>query len=188
MSTIMPAFDRFSKEGVLIGRLLVGYGELELGLCFCVAEARDDFNMVFKAMFRPRGETQRIGIADAMGREKFRDVKLGTHFEEAIGAIRYCLKIRNQFAHCYWTDDFGRQLGFVELEETAKDNKRVDNVYHIKASDIDLPTLQSQEAYFLYIRVCLDFLTSEFKVRAGKSPRNPFEVPKKVTRPPLCKP
>jgi hypothetical protein len=31
--TIMPCFDRFPREGNLIGRLLAGYGELELELC-----------------------------------------------------------------------------------------------------------------------------------------------------------
>jgi hypothetical protein len=36
MSTIMPCFDRFPKEGDLIGRLLAGYGELELEMCACV--------------------------------------------------------------------------------------------------------------------------------------------------------
>ena len=83
MSNIMPAFDKFPQEGAVVGRLLAGYGELELELCFCVATARDDFNMVFKAMFRPRGESQRIQIADAMGREPYQALKMGTRFSES---------------------------------------------------------------------------------------------------------
>lgn len=188
MSNIMPAFDRFPKEGTIIGRLLAGYGELELQLCFCVSTARGDFNMAFKAIFRPRGETQRIDIADAMGREPYRDANLGTPFEEAIGAVRHCLKIRNQFSHCYWIDDFGRCLGFVGLETTARKNARVENVHHIQASDIDLDTLQDQEAYFVYTRDCLRYLEAEFRARAAGSTTTLFSSLKKVDQPPLCKP
>ncbi len=43
MTTIMPAFDTFLQEGAIVGRLLVGYGELELELCNCVAAARADY-------------------------------------------------------------------------------------------------------------------------------------------------
>src|SRR3546814_10168398 len=99
MSTIMPAFDTFPQEGAIIGRLLAGYGEIELSLCMCVVQARDDHDMVFKAMFRPRGETQRIDVADALGRKPYEDAGLGTPFGEVIGAARYCLKIRNPFSH-----------------------------------------------------------------------------------------
>lgn len=188
MSNIMPAFDKFPREGAIVGRLLVGYGELELGLCFCVAAARDDFNMVFKAMFRPRGESQRILIADAMGRGPLHQAGVAQPFEEAISAMKLCLKIRNQFAHCYWTDDFGRQLGFVELEDTADKNRTINDVYHIKASDITLAVLEAQEAYFVYTRDLLAHLTSRVKQGARKSPGSVFPAPKTVSRPPLCSP
>ena len=39
-TTIMPAFGRHPQEGAIVGRLLVGYADLELELCFCVAFAR----------------------------------------------------------------------------------------------------------------------------------------------------
>ena len=94
-TTIMPVFGRYPQEGVIIGRLLAGYADLELELCFCVAFARNDLDMIFKSMFRSRGETQRVDIADAMGHQEYRALRLGTHFEEAIGGMRYCLKIRN---------------------------------------------------------------------------------------------
>lgn len=188
MPTIMPAFDRFPKEGSIVGRLLAGYGELELGLCFCAAEARNDFDMVFKAMFRPRGVSLRIEIGDAIGRPCFKAVGLTQDFAEAIAAMRHCLKIRNQYAHCYWTDDFGRSLGFVKLETTAEKNTRIDNVYHIKASDIDLPTLQAQESYFRYTFAVFDALRSEYKVKTGKLSKSAFAIPKKEPQPPLCKP
>lgn len=189
MATIMPAFRDFPKEGMIIGCLLAGYGELELILCNCVSEARDDFDTTFKAMFRPRGETQRIDVADALGRHHYREAGLEQPFSEAIGEIRYCLKIRNQYAHCYWTEDFGRSLGLVELEETAK---RHGEVYRREliglAKDIDVPTLEGQEAFFCRTNDCLRFLLHEYRVLAGRMTTNPFSLPKKEPRPPLYKP
>jgi hypothetical protein len=82
---------------------------------------------VLKAMFRPRGETSRIDIADALGRHFYRDRGLGTEFEMGVSAVRYSLKIRNQYAHCVWYDDKSGKLAFVNLEEVAGDNARLNH-------------------------------------------------------------
>ncbi len=78
MPSIMSAFDKFPIEGATIGRLLAGYGELELYLCMCVGEIQADSTMVFKTMFRTHGASQRIDIADAIGRQPFESIKSGT--------------------------------------------------------------------------------------------------------------
>ena len=44
-----------------------GYGDLEFDLCNCIGMCIDDLDMVLKAMFRARGEQQRLQIADAIG-------------------------------------------------------------------------------------------------------------------------
>jgi hypothetical protein len=93
---MMPAFHRYPKEATIIGRLLAAYPELEIDLLNCVSVARRDFDAVLKAMFRARGETPRINIGDALGRQLYHQKGLGTDFEMAVGAMRYCLKIRNQ--------------------------------------------------------------------------------------------
>jgi len=64
----------------------------------CVQVVRDDFDAVLKAIFRVRGETARIDIADALGRHFYDDRGLATEFGMAVGAVRHCLKIRNQYA------------------------------------------------------------------------------------------
>lgn len=117
---LLPFQSPFDKEGAIIGRLLAGYTNLEVGLLHCVQVVRDDFDSVLKAMFRTRGESQRIDIADALGRYYYHDHKLGTKFEMAIGAMRHCLRIRNQYAHCVWWDDRSGKLSFANLEEIAK--------------------------------------------------------------------
>lgn len=188
MFTIMPAFESFPEEGAIIGRLLAGYGELELQLSRCVNSVRNDYDMVFRAMFRPRGETQRIDIADAIGRPAFASIKLETKFAMTISTIRHCLKIRNQYAHCYWTDDFGRSLGFVELEETARGCKNDVQIYSIPVNDIDIATLKQQEAYFIYARDWLRFLEHEGRLKNGLISSHPFQAPKQIMKAPLHKP
>src|SRR4029079_8550030 len=109
----------YPSECEIIGRLLAGYTGIEFGLMMCVNSVIDDYDAVFKALFRTRGETQRIEIADALGRHKFHATKLGTEFEMAIGNMQHCRKIRNQYSHCHWI--VGKEsLGFVDLEELAK--------------------------------------------------------------------
>lgn len=185
--TVMPAFLKFPNEAAIIGRLLAGYGELEIELCQTVAEVRQDFNMAFKAMFRPRGEKQRIDIADAMGREPYAAMRLGTQFSEAIANVRQCLKVRNLYAHCHWSDDFGRCLCFVRLEDTANSNPPVPLLYQIPTIDIDNDLLNEQEEFFFYTRTCLRFLTLEASVREGRVTKNPLTAPKKKPKPILYK-
>jgi hypothetical protein len=93
---VMPAFHSFPNEAAIIGRLLAGYAELEIGLLHCVSGVREDFDAVLKAMFRTRGETRRIDVADALGRQLYRALDLANEFEVAISAVRYCLRIRIQ--------------------------------------------------------------------------------------------
>lgn len=117
---ILSAFLKFTSEATLIGGMLAGYADLEIDLTHCVQVVRSDLDTVLKAMFRSRGETQRIDVADAFGRQHYRSLGISTHFEMAIGAVRYCLKIRNQYAHCTWWDDYSGQLAFANLEEEGK--------------------------------------------------------------------
>src|SRR6516165_7877792 len=93
---ILSPFLKFADEAAIIGRLSAGYTTLEVGLMNCVQVVRDDFDAVLKAMFRVRSETGRIDVADALGRHFYDDRLLRTEFEMAIGAVRHCLKIRNQ--------------------------------------------------------------------------------------------
>jgi hypothetical protein len=118
----MPAFNAFPDDEKIIGRLLTGYTNLEVGLMHCVQIVRDDFDTVLKAMFRARGESARVDIADAFGRHFYDALGLGTEFAMGIAATRHCLKIRNQYSHCAWWDDRSGNLAFANLEDIAKGN------------------------------------------------------------------
>jgi hypothetical protein len=118
MPTLLPFFT-FKHEGGVIGRLLAGYTNLEIGLLNCVQVATSDFDATLKAMFRIRGETERVLKAEKLGEPAYKTIKLDSAFRAAVGSIRHCLKIRNQYAHCVWWDDFSGQLAFANIEEVA---------------------------------------------------------------------
>src|SRR6266700_7980111 len=109
---ILRAFLMFPNEAALIGRMLAGYADLEIDLMHCAKAVRADLDTTLKAMFRTRGNAQRIDVADALARQPYHGLGIGAQFEMAIGAVRYCLRIRNLYAHCTWWDDNSRQLAF----------------------------------------------------------------------------
>lgn len=181
----MPVFHKFPEEAAIIGRLLAGYSELEIGLMHCVQDVRMDFDVVLKTMFRTRGETQRIDIADALGRMHFAMDNLETQFAMAIGNMRYCLKIRNQYAHCAWNSDASGKLAFSDLEEIARQNDMVGNFKSLKVFHLNVPLLTQQEQYFEYVDSLLSWLRYEDQVRCALLQSNPYQEPEQLKRPDL---
>jgi hypothetical protein len=163
--------------------LLAGYTNLEIGLMNCVQVVRLDFDTVLKAMFRARGETARIDIADAFGRHYYNDLNLGTEFSMAISAARYCLRIRNQYAHCAWWDDSSGKLAFANLEDIAKGNTRLSDLTTLPTYHIDLPILTDQENYFVYVDNLLSAVNYEGRVRSGTLRSNAIKIPPHPQRP-----
>jgi hypothetical protein len=90
MPTIMPCFDRFPKEGDLIGRLLAGYGELELEMCACLAATTNDLNAAIKRLFGIRGEYKRIKTADSMLKASYASAGLASAFSHSLGHELTC--------------------------------------------------------------------------------------------------
>jgi hypothetical protein len=173
--SILAPFLEFKDESAVISRLLAGYTSLEVGLLHCVQVVRDDFDAVLKAMFRVRGETGRIDIADALGRQFYDDRSLATEFSMAVGVVRYCLRIRNQYAHCVWYNDNSGKLAFVNIEEIAKENKRLIDLTSLTVLHVDTPLLFEQEQYFVYADDLLSWINHEGRTRDGKMPSNPLK-------------
>src|SRR5262249_25488711 len=182
---VMPAFYKFRGEAAIIGRLLAGYAELEIDLLNCVSVVRQDFDATLKAMFRVRGETARINVGDALGREAYDKLGLRTDFELAVSAMRYCLKIRNQYAHCNWYDDWTGRLAFVNLEEIAKGNQLISGFKNLTRRYVDIPILDEQEKYFGYTDALISYTNHEGRYRAGKLRSQPLPKPAQVSQPPL---
>jgi len=185
---ILPAFLNFADEAALIGRMLAGYADLEIDLMNCVQAVRGDLDTVLKVMFRARGETRRIDMADAFGRQYYHKHKIGSEFELAIAAVRYCMKIRNQYAHCTWWDDNSGQLAFANLEEVAKKNAVVKDLRNLTSHYVNVELLEAQLAYFEYADSLLIWLIQEGNARVGR-PALPDRVyPNQLVRPPLSIP
>jgi hypothetical protein len=165
---VSSAFVDFPAEAALIGRMLAGYTDLELDLLHCVKSVRGDFDTVLKAMYRSRGETQRVEIADAFGRQAYRALGLGTQFEMAIGAVRHCTKIRNQYAHCVWWNDNTGQLAFANLEEIAKLHELVESLMGAGVRHVDCEILQTQFAHFQYASDLLIWVLHEGNKKANR--------------------
>jgi hypothetical protein len=182
---ILAPFPIFHEEAAIIGRLLAGYTTLEVGLMNCVQVVRDDFDAVLKVMFRARGETSRIDIADALGRHFYHDRRLGTEFEMGVSAVKHCRKIRNQYAHCVWYDDKSGKLAFVNLEEIAKDNTRLKDLSSLTILHVDVPLLEAQEQYFVYADEILAWTNHEGRLKDGKIRTNPLQKPPPPKRPDL---
>lgn len=182
---IQQIFDHYPDEAAIIGRLLAGYADLEVSLMHCAQVVRDDLDTVLKAMFRTRGETQRILVADAFGRHHYTKVNLKTEFEMAISATHYCLKIRNNYAHCIWHDDYSGKLAYTNLEEIANAHTFLSDLTSLKIFHVDVPLLEAQEAYFRYADNLLLWVNFEGRQRARKITLHAIDKPKQLKQPHL---
>lgn len=181
---MFPAHKTFPRQMIIIGRLLVDYGEPELDLMNCVQVARaGDLNGVLKAMFRVRGETNRIEIADGLGRPAYA-ASMATEFDAMIAAMRHCLRIRNKYAHAYWHDPKqGTELCYVSLEELARDPEEVTDLIGLRFFYIDEPLLLEQERFFEYTRDQITYVNFEGRYRSGALKQQPFSPPSPMTQP-----
>lgn len=178
------AFLNFPDEAASVGRLLMGYSTLELDLMNCALWAHD-LDPVLKAMYRARGESARVKIADGLARPYYHSLGLGTPFERAVGAMRYCLKIRNQYSHCVWHDDKSGQLSFADLEELAELNTVVGTLLGLTIFRVNAALLDQQESYFGSASELFIWVNYEGRRRAGKVSTPPRPEPAQVPKPPL---
>lgn len=183
--TILRAFLQYPGEAAFIGRMLAGYADLEIDLMNCVQVVRADLDTVLKAMFRTRGETQRINVADAFGKQYYHGLGIGAQFEMAIGSVRFCLKIRNQYAHCVWWDDNSGQLAFANLQEIAEEDTLVTNLQGLTTHHVNVPLLTQQVEYFEYTQNLLIWVVQEGNARARRPAFQNRVFPTNLVRPPL---
>jgi hypothetical protein len=179
---IPSAFDRFKREGEIIGRMVIEYGELEWDLCLLVGHVIQDFDVALKAMYRSRGATQRIEIADALARNRLAIGRIRTIYEETIAHMRFCLKIRNQYAHTNWVDAIGDGLCFVNIEEVAKANDVV-QLESLQRYQLNLEIIEDQQRFFVQVMQNMRYLNMEIQYLNGTSQVQGFHYVVQVKRP-----
>lgn len=180
---ILPAFQDFPDEAGLIGRMLAGYADLEIDLMHCAKAVRDNLDLALKAMFRGRGNSQRIDIADAIARQPYVDLGLAAEFDTAIAEVRVCLRIRNLYAHCTWWNDNSGQLAFANLEELAKGNAVVADLHALTVNHVTVPHLQQQFDYFEHADQMLIGVLQEGNRRAGRPAHPGIAIPTAMAAP-----
>jgi hypothetical protein len=181
-----PAFDRYPTEANLIGRLLAIYGDMEFDLMNCVASVHD-LDLALKALFRPRGESARIDVADALARHAYVEAGFETEFSEAIGNFRFCLSVRNQYAHCQWYDSPDIGLGFVDVQKMAESTKHL-SLVNLLVCPIDVPLLTQQSDYFGYVQDCLRYLANAYAQHQKRRVTFELSKPARVQQPLRQKP
>jgi len=182
VESIIPSLSNYPEEGQIIGRLLAGYGELEFEFAACLASAlNEDRQTALRVIFRTKGEESRINIGDAIMRPKYDAIGLKDQYDAMLGALRFCKRIRNQYAHCHWLDYPERGLFFTDLEEPVKTSK---GEIYLKFRHVDVPLLMLQEAYFVYTNDWLGHLSHEYLKRAGRSSSHIYAAPKIKPQPP----
>ncbi len=178
---LMPAFRRRKKAAGAVGRLITGYGELELGLSKCVGMAlafkrnppldmQERYihriryeNFAIKRVFRMRrGAKRRIDDCARIMRKPYAQAGLTRELDETFNALRACLRIRSLFAHCTWTQSKKRGLFFINLEEVARMPRKLDLAHfrHAKTK-----TLADIESYFFHTALLLHYLAETFAIK-----------------------
>jgi hypothetical protein len=123
--SLMPCFDsdQAPAEGMIIGRLLAGYGELELLMCMCLIVVEGIIDIPIRNVFSTRGAERRIEIAENALQADFTKAGLMAELAQALADLDWCRQIRNQYSHCHWYWTAQEGLCFVNLEELASGSK-----------------------------------------------------------------
>jgi hypothetical protein len=181
-----PALTLHRREAALVGRILTAFAELEYIICKSVAECRDKPFPILRALYRISGTTARIEAADALAREIYTDFGMGSAFADAIGALKACVRIRNQYAHCAWADGGkGRNGGlyFVDLSTSAEAATGWDHNWR----HVSVQLLKQQYDYFEYTKDLLFHIeTGATAWRVSQLPI--FPVPPKQAPPRMHNP
>jgi hypothetical protein len=183
--TLNP-FHRFTAEAAAVGRLLLGYSNLEIDLMNCIQMAcGGNLNAVLKPMYSARGESKRINRAEALGLPHFSQRHLTPHFQHAKAVLRRCLQIRNQYAHWALWDDNSGKLAFADLESLGKLKRPVNDLRKLRTFHVNAALLAEQEAYYIYFDRYISWLNFEIRMRSGALRRNILPKPKRIKRPRL---
>lgn len=176
--TILPDLFDYPEESAIIGRLVVGYGELEFALAVYVTCILDSLEDGFRAIFRVKSEGGRIDVADALVRSKVTALGLLKEWDECHQAIGCCKRIRSQYAHSHWSSG----LRLYDMETPFKGPNLKDMEYEV----IDLELLQKQEAYFVYTLDCFHYVRRETLRLKDQRRRHNLSMPPKMPQPNLC--
>ncbi|OHC96731.1 MAG: hypothetical protein A3H25_10710 [Sphingomonadales bacterium RIFCSPLOWO2_12_FULL_63_15] len=175
-------FDRFKEEGELIGRMILEYGELEWMLCLIAGHVLTDLDTAIKALYRSRGELQRMEVADALIRQRIEDNKLKQIYEQTFAHMKVCKSIRNQYAHTNWVHAGSDKLCYVGIEEMAASHEPI-KMHNMPLYHLDIDTVIDQARFFNQVMQNMSYLTMEMQHVLGLSTTTGFHYVPNIRRP-----
>jgi len=190
---LMPCFEssQAEEEGKFIGKILAGYGELEVTVLSCLVAVEGQLDLPIRQLFGRMSAERRINLARKRLLPDFTKAGLGAEMKESLRDLDWCRGLRNQYAHCQWGWTSADGLFFANLEQLADQQDRISNVMDQRRY-IDVPLLQEQEAYCNYVREFFTYLDTAYRAwdRAKVAVTPPSHIhpkPSTITRPPLHK-
>lgn len=180
---LLTEFEDFPKAKEDVGTILAAYGEIEFALMGILAATLfdDDAARALRVLFRIRGEAARIEVCDGLLRKPFETMGLAPKWDNAVGAMRHCKNIRNNYAHCHW-QVHDQQLWFLDLDIAAKSREEPIALDFWK--QIDEPLVRKQVRYLEYALDLLYWLHGEIRKKVGKKPIRVLSEPKSIPAPP----
>lgn len=182
---INPSFRRYPDEASLVGHILAAFGEIEVSVCFNTAIAHKIIGHIMTTLYSIRTTSTRIETALHLMKPAAEIYDLLDFQQTVTPLIWYCVKIRNQYAHCNWADDAGGGgLFFADLQNSATNPGFTHDWKHL-----DPPLLQAQLEFLNSTMDWLNFINGEIIHRQGESKQpNPWSVPSIPCQPPLHNP
>lgn len=178
---INPAFINFPEEELYLGRIVIGYGELEILLIHLSGVAINQKWPVLDACHSVRTETGKIDIAVALAKDAMRAQGLGDEFDLSVKYLRHCLTIRNNYAHAHW-GEFQGTLKFMKADRAFERPLKP-----VEWRELPLDLIKQQEAFFENTRKWLLYLLLVLEARAEN--RIPYlNKPKEMQLPNFHKP
>lgn len=184
MAGVLYELDKHPAERDLIGRIILLYGVLEVGLLQLVsAVLGGKIYTAQRILYRLRSESNRLEVADALIRSTLAEHHLSQAWEDAYSAMKFCKGIRNTYAHSQWLSDNGF-LRFGDMDKTAKTR---DGKSQIDFHPLIAATLEKQLAYFTHTYHLLLWSLDQYQIAAGLPRKLPdgqhVLKPKKTPRP-----
>ncbi len=175
ITTICPLYN-FPQEATIVGRIIVGYAELETKFLRPVALATNtDLDTAIRLMYRPHSESARLDAYDAVVRQAAVTHGLNAVYQLGYEKMLACKRFRNQYAHCQWDNDTS-VLSFINFDDAAKSES---GPTMMEKRHVPLELLQKQEAFFGNTHHHLAFFNRELWSRIDST------VPNLVTPPPI---
>ena len=175
---LMPAFRRRPGAASIVGRLIAGYGDLELLLSYCLGPVmasrrkplsshspsmhRDRYERIaLKQVMRIHEAKKRFSLTRRYMAPSFTKARLRSEFDYTMNAMFQCRLMRNHFAHCLYAQSKKRGLFFCDLEEASKAKGKI----VIEFRHATTEQLGDVEDYFWHTFMCLDYLYNEYALR-----------------------